>query len=97
MKVKSRTKNQKIRRNIEQWQEIMSAYEKSGLTQEAFCHRESVAPSTFYNWHKRLSVAIPTKPKEPMFIELPAPDFSSKADHWDIELLLGDNVVLRMR
>ncbi len=85
------------KRGPQQWQSIMQAYEQSGLTQEAFCNRESIAPSTFYNWRKRLSVAKPAKPKEPMFIELPATEFPTKIDHWDIELLLGDNVVLRMR
>jgi hypothetical protein len=88
---------QYIRRSAEQWQEIMTAYEASGLTQESFCIRESLAPSTFYTWRQRLGGAKTIKPEKPLFVELSSSQPMQESTHWDIELVLGDNIVLRLR
>jgi len=86
-------------RSVEQWQDIMSAYDSSGLTQELFCVQESIALSTFYTWRKRLSTAKPAKvkSKKPLFVELTPSLPKQKICHWDIELSLGDSIVLRLR
>jgi transposase-like protein len=97
MKVKSHGKTQKIRRSTEQWQAIILAYEQSGLTQDAFCTRESLAPSSFYKWRQRLGYIKTAKPEVPLFVELASPQIESQQIHWDIELSLSDNIVLRLR
>ena len=90
-------KTHNTRRSAEQWQDIMEAYEASGLTQESFCARESLAPSTFYTWRQRLRSVKPAKRKEPQFVELAASLPKQESNDWDIELSLGDNIVLRLR
>jgi len=87
------------RRSVEQWQDIMSAYDSSGLTQELFCVQESIALSTFYTWRQRLSAVKPAKvkSKKPLFVELASSLPENKSSGWDIELSLGDSIVLRLR
>ncbi len=97
MKVKTASQLPNLRRSSEQWQELMSSYEKSGLTQEAFCAKESLSPSTFYTWRKRLCCVTVAKPKEPRFVELSTSLPNRESSDWDIELTLGDNIVLRLR
>lgn len=100
MNTKSPSKFQHKRLSTDQWQDIMSAYDQSGLTQEAYCARESLAPSTFYAWRHRLSgtkrIKRPVPVPEPGFIELTPPQPQISTD-WDIELSLGENIVLRLR
>jgi len=84
MSTNSVGKTQTIRRSIEQWQHIMSAYESSGLTQELFCLQESIAPSTFYTWRQRLNGNKPAKPKSPQFVELTTSQQKPESVEWDI-------------
>ncbi len=93
------TKTQSTRRSVELWQEIMSTYDSSGLTQESFCARESIALSTFYTWRQRLNAVKPTKVKSktPQFVELTPTLTENKSRGWDIELSLGDDIILRLR
>ena len=87
----------KIFRSAEQWQSILANYEKSGLTQEAFCKRESLAGSTFSKWRNRLSKSNPSEPTQPMFIDLSSLPDQTACSGWDIELTLGDGVTFRFR
>ena len=98
MKTKTSQKEPNIRRSAEQWQAIMLAYDNSGLTQEDFCIRESLALSTFYKWRNQLAGRQPKSKdrKDPMFIALGSVQEAEKAKHWDIELSLGDGIVLRL-
>ena len=43
-----------VRRSAEEWSAIMSRFERSGLTTGAFCASESLAPSTFSLWRRKL-------------------------------------------
>jgi len=97
MKTKLSGHTQKIRRSAEQWQKIILAYDQSELTQEAFCARESLPPSSFYTWRKRLEDVKPTDTKQSLFVELASPPLPSTEPDWDIELSLGDHIVLRLR
>lgn len=97
MQTKSDNKSQYKRRSPEQWQDIMSVFEASGLTQEIFCARESLAASTFHSWRQRLKGLKPTKREEPLFVELASSLQKPESTVWDIELALGDHVVLRLR
>jgi len=90
-------KSANTRRSTEQWQDIMSAYQSSGLTQESFCIQESLALSTFYTWRQRLNGTKPAKCKAPQFVELTPSQQKTASSDWDIELALGDHIVLRFR
>jgi transposase-like protein len=98
MKAISPRKETKTRKSAEQWQAIMLAYDDSGLTQEDFCIRESLALSTFYKWRQQLTGGKPKRrdQKEPMFVELGSVQGADKKKHWDLELSLGDGIVLRL-
>lgn len=43
------------RRSREFWLDMVSCWEKSGLTVTAFCEEEGLAPSTFALWRRRLA------------------------------------------
>jgi len=38
------------------WQQVLIEWQRSGLTQAAFCRREGITPATFYWWKRRLGV-----------------------------------------
>ena len=87
----------KIRRRAEQWQVIMADYEASGLSQEAFCTRESLAMSTFSKWRKQLTNEMAGAAASPMFVDLTSLTGRDKRNGWDIELILGDGMSLHLR
>ena len=37
------------------WRRVLGAWERSGLTQSAFCRREGISLSTFHWWKRRLA------------------------------------------
>lgn len=86
------------RRSEQEWRAVMAQFARSGLGSEAFCAREGIAPSTFWNWRSRLQRGGRAKAAAPgsasPFVELVS-DSASRA--FDIELDLGRGVVLRMR
>lgn len=94
MNTNSPSKQTKVRRTAEQWQNILLAYEESGLSQEAFCTQQSIATSTFHKWRQRLAADQQVVPE---FIELASPSQPVNSGGWDIELSLSDTVVLRIR
>jgi len=97
MQSNSLNKQVKVRRTAEQWQEILSAYENSGLSQEAFCTQQSLATSTFHKWRQRLAADKPQTQAVPEFIELTSIPQSAHSGDWDIELSLSSTIVLRIR
>lgn len=92
------------------WEQIMSQYAASGLSQKAFCQRESLAPSTFSKWRKQLGLAgaksLPAKATadfKPLSC-FPLPTATPLMDSggggvggWDVELALGNGMTLRIR
>ena len=87
----------RIRRNPEQWRELLDRFERSGQTQEQFCAAQDLGLSTFGRWRKRLCRQSPMASSDALFVELeqdtPAPSVQS----WDVELQLGTGMVLRLR
>ena len=80
-----------------EWQQIIADYQRSGLTQEAFCEQTALAKSTFNKWRKRLET-------QPAAIESPTPfiDLSTLVPRngtprWEIELDLGNGIRLSVR
>ncbi len=93
----------RVRRNTEQWQDIIHRFEQSGQTRDAFCAEQALALSTFSRWRQRLRAlsALPPRSNEAIsFVELPVADDAmgvpSSVD-WDVELQLGADIVLRLR
>jgi hypothetical protein len=41
--------------DTEFWRLVLESYQQSGLSVKQFCTRESISPSSFYNWQKRLA------------------------------------------
>ena len=82
-----------------EWQQIIADYERSGLTQEAFCEQASIPMSTFYKWHKRLGTrSVSTEVAQ--FIDLNSlvqRDAQREAARWEIELDLGKGMRLSLR
>ena len=75
----------------------MAAYEVSGLGQEAFCARESLAVSTFSKWRNQLVNGVTHAAASPVFVELSKLAGRDQHSAWDIELILGDGMSLRLR
>ena len=82
------------RRTRAQWQRVVAAQMASGLSQAAYCARHRIAYSSFCRWKRELSRQESSV--SPAFIELTTATPVS-ASGWDIELELGDGVVLRLR
>lgn len=92
----STTVTRRTRRSEQEWRAVMAQFARSGLGGEAFCAREGIALSTFWNWRSRLQRSSRAKAVSPAspFVELVS-DSASRT--FDIELDLGRGVVLRMR
>ena len=94
------------RRSAAEWDALVRAYAKRTGTAPEFCREHGVAVSTLDWWRRRLektcssgvrSKSRPVSAAQPMsFIELPATSSAARTP-WDIELDLGEGMVLRLR
>jgi putative transposase len=98
------TTQHRPRRSRAQWQTLIEQAEHSALSISEFCHAQDLSVSSFYQWRKRLaaeqgSVAGSAAAANPgTFIDLGA--LGNSADDtgpWDLELQLGNHVMLRLR
>jgi hypothetical protein len=64
-------------------QRIIAGFDGSGLSQQAFCHRQGLTLSTFTYWRRRLSSASPNTDR---FVEIEV--VGDQADAGTIELHL---------
>ena len=94
--------------SADQWQQIMRDYSRSGLNQKAFCQQAGLAMSTFSKWRKQLGLVnsdpeaeaiADFKPLMPVSALSAATvaESSSNHAHWDMELVLGTGITLRLR
>ena len=80
------------RRSRAEWGEIIDRFHAGHATAAAFCLAERINPVTFAQWRKKLQgIAEPA----PRFIEVKPPT-AATSRRWDLELMLGDGVVLRV-
>ena len=86
--------SQSKRRNHAEWERLMDDYERSELTQRAFCTQHDLAYSSFCYWRKRLRT--PSAAAAATLIELPM-EPAEAIPSWRIEIDLGQGVVLRLR
>lgn len=89
----------RIHRSREQWLQIIDDFQTSQLSIAAFCRQQQVSEGSFHRWRKLLrdSGALET---EPLFVDITPPTeqpASALTPAWDIELTLGDGMVLRVR
>ena len=87
----------RVRRSEAEWRELFNRFDQSGQTREAFCAEHGVVLSSFIRWRRKLypgSHHPPVVVNDPVFVELPS---KREAPHWDVELELGGDVVLRLR
>jgi transposase-like protein len=89
------------RRTVEQWKALLERQVASGQSIEAFCRGESLTTASFYRWRKQLSamagaaeVSKSDCSPAPAFVDLGA---LGGGGGWELELALGEGVVLRLR
>jgi len=90
------------RRNGEQWQAIIAAQEKSGLTAKAYCAEQRVGLASFYSWRKKLAgrIAPARKKRDRDFIELEQSQLEKPAIErptFEAVLDLGEGVSMTLR
>ena len=89
-------------RSRAEWQEIYNTWQSSGQTQREFCDTQGLRHRTFEKWSRRFRKADGAPPaaaptRQP-FVELTGTVHTEPAQAgWDIELELGQGVILRMR
>ena len=73
-KTETPVKTSRRHRSAAEWQTLITAHERSGLSQEAFCKGEGVSVMSLSNWRKRLSTqsddSRTEKTPSPTFIEI---------------------------
>ena len=86
------------RRTANEWQELVSQFERSGQSRKAFCSSQGLSLSTFDLWRRKLqgTPARREESGESMFVEVAQVE-PARSLSWDVELELGDGVVLRVR
>ena len=90
-----RKRTRGVRRNEQQWAEILRRFETSGLGSREFCHRDGVALSSLQRWQRRLGAARPAK-----FVELASPASalsSAAAASWSLEVSFPNGASLRFQ
>ena len=76
------------------WRRLMSDFEVWNGSQASFCEARGVSLKSFQNWRRRLGLITRRSVAAPAgFVELAA----ASGPGWDVELSLGDGVVLRVR
>ena len=92
----SKIVEKRVRHSSAQWQGMFARFEAEGLSVVEFCRRNRVSPSSFHRWRQLLSGAMPTVAPAAVssFLELPSVA-APVSERWQIELELGDGVVLR--
>lgn len=83
----------RVRRTLEQWQEILEQHHASNLSAAKFCAERGISYASFSKWKQRLLVSTDQNTAPPAFVELTTP---SSNKQWYIELDLAPGVQLRI-
>jgi hypothetical protein len=82
-----------VRRNEQQWSEILRRFEASGLGSREFCRRDGVPLSSLQRWHRRSGSIRPAE-----FVELVSPTpTTAVAPSWSLEVSLPNGASLRFQ
>jgi len=93
-----------IRRDRSEWQSLLSGFEASALSVEAYCQRESISAASFYRWRgilggkaSRRAEGVMARETARAFVDIGplnvAPVHRSRLD---LKLDLGDGLVLHL-
>lgn len=85
-------------RDEAEWRALMADFERWDGSQVSFCEGRGVSLKTFQGWRRRLGLTAgksrgKSRGKPGGFVEIAA----ASGPAWDVELSLGDGVVLRLR
>ncbi len=92
----------RVIRSKAQWQSLITEYENSPLSQQAFCDKHQIAVSSLHKWRKHFG----PQPSPAPFVEIgqtlamvgTSEKSSSDAEKsWAVELELGQGLLLRLR
>jgi hypothetical protein len=93
MQTQTQTKaNGRVQRSAAEWQGIMKQYEQSGRSRAAFCRSQSISPSTFDFWYRKLR----SKQVREDFVEV-KPVVQSSISSWTLEIEFPDGKLARLR
>jgi len=95
-----RAAGRRIRRDPNEWRDIINRFEQSGQTRDQFCAEHNLGISTFSRWRQRLRPTMPAPSLaegEALFVELEPMASMTPSPPWDVELQLGAGMVLRLR
>ena len=92
----------RIHRSPRQWQSLLDDFHRSGLTKVAFCKQHGVAASSLNRWQQMLEGQPDggdfVDVTEPLSRTSSVPSPGSHGDNgWEVELALGNDIVLRIR
>jgi len=78
-----------------QWREVIADFNQSGLDAAHYCQQHQLGDKTFHKWKRYFARASHT----PELIELMPPQTptNSRSIHWDVELQLSHDMILRLR
>lgn len=93
-----------IRRDRNEWQSLLSGFEQSALSVEAYCRRESISAASFYRWRgilgfkARMRSDVPAvHDTAPVFVDIGALNASPvHRPRLDLKLDLGEGLVLHL-
>lgn len=89
------------RRSADEWGSLVREHEVSGLSAKAFCKERGIGEASFYKWHQRFAAekSLPVSPAL-SFMDVSAlamaPGRERGRQQWEIELELGEGLVLRL-
>jgi len=92
-----------VRRSRDEWRALLSGFEQSALSVEAYCRRESISAASFYRWRgvvcgkaeRRRAVTV--HDAAPGFVDLgPLSSAPPRRARLDLKLDLGDGLVLHL-
>jgi len=87
-----KTSRPRIRRTPEQWRQILDEFNASGLDRKSFCERRGLRREALRRAELRLGLDAP---RSMPFVEVSASP-AEPVPGWDVELELGDGLVLRL-
>jgi len=87
------------RKTKEEWKRLVADAEKSSLPAATYCEQHRLSYQSFMKWRSTFRSEENSSKKQ--FLEITPNNIKSSpspcSQSWDIELVLGDDVVLRIR
>ena len=83
------------RRTTAQWQALITDQIESGLSVNGYCEKRGIGYSTLSKWKSRLADRSEVATQPTHFVEV-VPTEALATTHWDLELTLGTDIILRL-